>query len=55
MFDNMKIIKIDYKGNEMNYGGGYVDAYEVIPKDYKFNGMFYESDRTRTIYIVEEE
>ena len=51
----MKIIKIDSNGKEHNYGNGYKDAYEVIPKNYKFNGLFYESKETKTIYIVEEE
>ena len=36
----MTIIKVDSKGNEYNYGGGYKDPYEVIPKNYKFNGFF---------------
>lgn len=51
----MKIIKIDANGKEYNYGKGYKDAYEVIPKNYKFNGLFYEASNTKTIYIVEEE
>lgn len=36
----MTIIKIDGKGKEINYGSGYTDSYEVIPKNYKFNGLF---------------
>lgn len=28
----MKITKLDSKGKEYNYGGGYEDVYEVIPK-----------------------
>ena len=51
----MKITKIDSNGKEHNYGTGYKDAYEVIPKSYEFNGLFYESKDTKTIYIVEEE
>ena len=51
----MKIIKIDASGKEYDYGYGYKDAYEVIPKSYKFNGLFYTSKNTKTIYIVEEE
>ena len=47
----MKIIKIDSSGKEYNYGAGYKDAYEVIPKNYKFNGLFYESKETKKIYI----
>lgn len=47
----MKITKLDSKGKEYNYGGGY----EVIPKSYKFNGLFYESKYTKTIYIVESD
>lgn len=50
----MKIIKIDSKGKEYNYGNGYKNPYEVIPKSYKFNGLFYESKNTKTIYIVEK-
>jgi len=52
---DMKIIKIDASGKEYDYGYGYKDAYEVIPKSYKFNGLFYTSKNTKTIYIVEEE
>lgn len=51
----MKIIKIDGKGKETSYGSGYNDPYEIIPKNYKFNGLFYEAPDTKTIYIVEEE
>lgn len=51
----MKIIKIDANGKEYDFGKGYKDVYEVIPKNYKFNGLFYESKETKTIYIVEEE
>ena len=51
----MKITKIDSNGKEYNYATGYNDAYEVIPKNYKFNGLFYEAKGTKTIYIVEEE
>ena len=51
----MRIIKIDANGKEYDYGKGYKDAYEVIPKNYKFNGLFYEASNTKTIYIVEEE
>ena len=51
----MKIKKIDANGKEYDYGGGYKDAYEVIPKNYKFNGLFYETNNTKTIYLVEEE
>ena len=50
----MKIIKIDSKGKEYNYGNGYKNPYEVIPKSYKFNGLFYENKNTKTIYIVEK-
>lgn len=50
----MTIIKIDGKGKETNYGTGYKDPYEVIPKNYKFNGLFYEAKNTRTIYITEK-
>ena len=51
----MKITKLDSKGKEYNYGGGYEDVHEVIPKSYKFNGLFYESKYTKTIYIVESD
>ena len=51
----MKITKIDSNGKEYNLGAGYKDAYEVIPKNYKPNGLFYEAEGTKTIYIVEEE
>ena len=50
----MTIIKVDSKGNEYNYGKGYKDPYEVIPKNYKFNGLFYEASNTKTIYIIKE-
>lgn len=49
------IKKIDSKGNVTDYGKGYPDVYEVIPKNYKFNGLFYEANGTKTIYIVEED
>ncbi|MEE6208497.1 MAG: hypothetical protein VZR95_10625 [Alphaproteobacteria bacterium] len=49
------IKKLTDKG-ETNYGKGYEDVYEVIPKDYKFNGLFYESKRTKNvIYTVTED
>jgi hypothetical protein len=51
----MKVIKINSDGTQINYGKGYKDAYEVIPKSYKFNGMFYESKNSKCIYVVEEE
>ena len=51
---DMKIVKIDSKGNEYNYGKGYKNPYEVIPKGYMFNGLFYEKNDTKTIYIVEQ-
>lgn len=51
----MKIIKVDANGKEHNYGSGYKDVYEVIPKNYKFNGLFYEAKDTKTIYIVKED
>lgn len=51
----MEIIKIDGNGKEYNYGKGYTDVYEVIPKSYKFNGLFYETTNSKTIYIVNEE
>lgn len=50
----MTIKKINANGKETNYGTGYTDPYEVIPKNYKFNGLLYESENTKTIYIVEE-
>ena len=50
----MKIIKID--GNENVYNYGHCEnIHEVIPKSYHFNGLFYESEKTKTIYIVEED
>ena len=49
----MKITKIDGKGKEYNYEN-YENIREVIPKSYKFNGLFYERKDTKTIYIVEE-
>ena len=57
MEDTMKktICRIDSKGNIYNYGVGYADPYEVIPKHYKYNGMFYESNGSKTIYTVEQE
>lgn len=51
----MQIIKIDANGKEYDYGNGYKDVYEVIPKSYKFNGLFYEANNTKTIYIVKED
>ena len=51
----MIIKKIDSKGNVYNYGKGYTDPYEVIPKHYTFNGLFYTNSNTKTIYVVEEE
>ena len=51
----MKIKKIDANGKEHDYGKGYKDVYEVIPKNYTFNGLFYEASNTKTIYVVEEE
>lgn len=51
----MKIIKIEANGKEKNYGSGYNDAYEIIPKSYKFNGLFYENKNTKVIYVIEEE
>ena len=55
MEDIMKktICRIDSKGNVYDYGVGYADPYEVIPKHYKFNGMFYESKGSKTICTVE--
>lgn len=53
--DDMIIKKIDSKGNVYNYGKGYTDPYEVIPKHYTFNGLFYTNSNTKTIYVVEEE
>ena len=50
----MTIKKINAKGKETNYGSGYTNPYDVIPKNYKFNGLFYEAKNTKTIYIVEE-
>lgn len=50
----MTIKKINANGKETNYGTGYTDPYEVIPKNYKFNGLFYEAENTKTIYIVEK-
>ena len=51
----MTIIKIDRNGKETDYGNGYKDPYEVIPKKYKFNGLFYESSDSKTIYIVKKQ
>ena len=48
------ITKIDGKGNETKYGDGYLNPYDVIPKSYKFNGLFYENKQTDTIYISKE-
>ena len=50
----MKITKIDGNGKEDNYGH-YENINEVIPKSYHFNGLFYERENTKTIYIVEED
>lgn len=50
----MRIIKIS-RTKQTDYGTGYTDPYEVIPKNYKFNGMFYESTNTNVIYVVEED
>ena len=50
----MTIIKIDRNGKETDYGTGYKDPYEVIHKTYKFNGLFYESSDSKTIYIVKK-
>lgn len=52
--NKMTIIKVDKNGKETNYGSGYTDPYEIIPKNYKFNGLFYEAQNTKTIYIVEK-
>lgn len=48
----MKITKIDGNGKEYNYGHC-EDIHDVIPENYYYNGMFYENDKTKTIYIVD--
>ena len=50
----MKITKIDGNGKEYNYGHC-ENINEVIPKSYHFNGLFYERENTKTIYIVEND
>ena len=50
----MKITKIDGNGKEHNYGNC-ENIHEVIPKNYHFNGLFYERENTKTIYIVEND
>ena len=49
----MKITKIDANGKEYDYGNC-ENIHDVIPKTYKFNGLFYERKDTKTIYIVDE-
>ena len=50
----MKITKIDGNGKEYNYGH-YDDIHDVIPESYHYNGLFYERENTKTIYIVEND
>ena len=50
----MKITKITKNGKEYNYGH-YDDIHDIIPKSYHYNGLFYESEKCKTIYIVEED
>ena len=49
-----KITKIDVIGNQYIYGNC-ENINDVIPKTYKFNGLFYERKDTKTIYIVEND
>lgn len=51
----MEIIKIDKNGQETSYGKGYKDPYEVIPKNYIFNGLFYEAKNSKSIFITNKE
>ena len=51
---DMKITKIDGIGNQYIYGNC-ENINDVIPKTYKFNGLFYERKDTKTIYIVEND
>lgn len=55
MTKTYSITKVDSNGKETNFGKGYTDVYEVIPKSYKFNGLFYESKNSKIIYIVTED
>lgn len=48
-----RITKVDAKGNESDCGI-YTDIYEVIPKNYKLNGLFYEASNTKQIYVTTE-
>lgn len=51
-----RVIKTDAKGNESDYGvyADSVDIYEMIPRKYKFNGLFYETSNTKTFYTKQE-
>ena len=44
-----------YENNNIDFLFTYEDINEVIPKNYYFNGLFYENKDTKTIYIVEED
>lgn len=50
----MRIKKIDQNGKEFDYGSGYKNPYDVIPKNYIDNGLFYANQNTKIIYIVEK-
>lgn len=51
-----RVIKTDAKGNESDYGvyADSVDIYEIIPHNYKFNSLFYETSNTKTFYTKQE-
>lgn len=48
--DEAIIEKIDQSGKITRYGKNFI--IEVIPKNYKYNGMFWECPNTKTIYIT---
>lgn len=51
-----EVIKIDVKTEkETNLGSGYtLDDVKQITKGYKFNGLFYERQGSKYMYIVNE-
>ena len=46
--------KIDGKGIEHNFGPLSENDINRILKGYKFNGLFYERNGTKCIFVVEE-
>lgn len=48
--DEAIIEKIDPSGKVTNYGINVIN--DVVPKNYKFNGLFWECPNTKTIYTT---